>query len=66
MVGAPRAIYMRFPQGNLFGAVFDAEQQRSILRATLEAVGTIKQTGTILEYPTRWRGSARPARKQGV
>lgn len=61
MVGAPRAIYLRFPQGNLFGAPFDAEQQRSILRVTLEAVGTIEQSGTILEYPLRWRGSLRSA-----
>ncbi len=64
MVGAPRAVYMRFPQGNLFGQPFDPEQQRSILRATLEAVGSIAQTGTILEYPYRWRSSPRSARKQ--
>jgi hypothetical protein len=57
MVGAPRAIYMRFPQGNLFGAPFEAEQQRAILRAALEAVSFIEQPGTILEYPGRWRAS---------
>jgi hypothetical protein len=59
MVGAPRAIYMRFPQGNLIGQAFNPEQQRSILRTALEAVGSIKETGTILEYPERWRGSLR-------
>lgn len=59
MVGAPRAVYMRFPQGNLFGQPFDPEQQRSILRTALEAVGSIERTGTILEYPGRWRGSLR-------
>ena len=59
MVGAPRAIYMRFPQGNLVGQAFNPEQQRSILRTALEAVGSIDATGTILEYPERWRGSLR-------
>ena len=59
MVGAPRAIYMRFPQGNLFGQRFDPAQQRSIHRAALEAVGSIERSGTILEYPARWRGSLR-------
>jgi hypothetical protein len=61
MVGAPRAIYMRFPQGNLVGQAFNPEQQRSILRTALEAVGSIKETGTIMEYPGRWRGSLRSA-----
>lgn len=59
MVGAPRAIYMRFPQGNLIGQAFNPEQQRSILRTALEAVGSIEAAGTILEYPGRWRGSLR-------
>lgn len=64
MVGAPRAVYMRFPQGNLFGQAFNPEQQRSILRAALEAVGSIERPGTILEYPARWRGSLRSASAQ--
>lgn len=59
MVGAPRAIYMRFPQGNLVGQAFNPEQQRMILRTALEAVGTMEEPGTILEYPERWRGSLR-------
>ena len=61
MVGAPRAIYMRFPQGNLVGQAFNPEQQRSILRTALESVGLIKEPGTIMEYPGRWRGSLRSA-----
>jgi hypothetical protein len=58
-VGAPRAIYMRFPQGNMIGQAFNPEQQRAILRTALEAVGTMKEPGTIMEYPERWRGSLR-------
>jgi hypothetical protein len=59
MVGAPRAIYMRFPQGNMIGQAFNPEQQRAILRTALEAVGSMKEPGTIMEYPDRWRGSLR-------
>lgn len=59
MVGAPRAIYMRFPQGNLLGQAFNPEQQRAILTTALEAVGTFETPGTIMEYPGRWRGSLR-------
>jgi len=64
MVGSPRAIYMRFPQGNLVGQAFNPEQQQSILQTALEAVGSIKETGTIMEYPDRWRGSLRSARSK--
>ncbi len=62
MVGAPRAIYMRFPQGNLVGQAFNPEQQRTILRTALDAVGSFQQTGTIMEYPERWKGSLRTKR----
>jgi hypothetical protein len=57
MVGAPRAIYMRFPQGNLVGQADNPEQQRTILRTALDATKSMEQPGTILEYPERWRGS---------
>ncbi len=59
MVGAPRAIYMRFPQGNLLGQAFNPEQQRAILETALAAVTTFDAPGTIMEYPDRWRGSLR-------
>ena len=62
MVGAPRAIYMRFPQGNLIGQALNPEQQRTILQTALEAVGEMSEAGTIMEYPDRWRGSLRSAR----
>ena len=62
MVGAPRAIYMRFPQGNLMGQALNPEQQRTILQTALEAVGSMTEPGTIMEYPDRWRGSLRSAR----
>ena len=62
MVGAPRAIYMRFPQGNLVGQAFNLEQQREILQTALAAVASMSEAGAILEYPGRWRGSLRASR----
>ena len=54
MVGAP--------QGNLMGQALNPEQQRTILQTALEAVGSMTEPGTIMEYPDRWRGSLRSAR----
>ena len=55
MVGAPRAVFLRYPAGNQVGEAGKPQQQRAILTAVLEAVGTIQKPGTILEFPYRWR-----------
>ena len=54
-VGVPRALYVRFPQGNLFGNAGDTKQQRDILNATLQVAERASETNTILEFPVRWR-----------
>jgi hypothetical protein len=54
-VGAPRAVFLRYPAGNQVGEAGKPQQQRAILTATLEAVSTIQRPGTILEFPYRWR-----------
>ncbi len=56
-VGIPRAMYMRFPQGNALGKPHDADQQTAVLRAALRAVETITEPNTIVQWPFRWRGS---------
>jgi len=53
IVGAPRAIYMRFPQGNQLGQASNSEQQRAILTTALESLRTMETPGAILEYPDR-------------
>lgn len=57
-VGVPRGLYLRFPQGNLFGEPFRPEQQRSILTTALEIVEVASGPGTIYEYPSRWRSTS--------
>jgi hypothetical protein len=55
MVGAPRAVLLRYPAGNQVGEAGKPQQQRAILTAALEAVTTVQRPGTILEFPYRWR-----------
>lgn len=53
--GVSRAGYLRYPLGNPFGPANNVEEQRSILLDVLELVQLIKEPGTIMEMPYRWR-----------
>ena len=55
MVGAPRAVFLRYPAGNQVGEAGKPQQQRAILTAALEAAAAIQAPGTIVEFPYRWR-----------
>lgn len=54
-IGVPRAIALRFPQGNIVGEVGNKEQQASIVMSALHAVEAIQEPNTILAWPYRWR-----------
>ena len=54
-VGAPRAMYVRFPLGNSFGEPERPDQQRTILHAALEALQTLREPGLMVESGFRWR-----------
>lgn len=54
-IGAPRAVFLRYPAGNQVGEAGKPQQQRAILTAALEALTTIQTPGTIIEFPYRWR-----------
>jgi hypothetical protein len=49
------ACYVRFPTGNPVGEPNKPDQQRLILSAVLEQLVEIKEPGTIVELPFRWR-----------
>src|SRR6266702_614128 len=49
------ACYVRFPTDNPIGEPNKPEQQRMILTAVLEQLIEIKEPGTIVELPFRWR-----------
>jgi len=54
-VGVPRAVALRFPQGNIVGEPHQPEQQTAIVTSALRSVETIDEPNTILLWPYRWR-----------
>jgi hypothetical protein len=46
---------VHFPTGNPMGEPHKADQQRMILTSVLEQLVAIKEPGTIVELPFRWR-----------
>ena len=59
-IGAPRAVFVRFPYGTSFGEPGNVEQQRTVLRDLLWAVQDITAPGTIVEPGYRWRRTGYP------
>lgn len=54
-VGAPRAIFVRFPLGNPVGEPGRPDQQRTILLAAFQALQELRAPGQIVETEFRWR-----------
>jgi hypothetical protein len=55
LVRPPRALYVRFPRGSMFGEPFNSRRQRRILLDALQALCTMKVPGTVHELPYRWK-----------
>ncbi|MDJ0867365.1 MAG: hypothetical protein QNK03_14740 [Myxococcota bacterium] len=53
-VRPPRAVYVHHPLGHQTGAPGDAEGQRALVRAALEAGVRIERPGEIVRLPLRW------------
>jgi len=54
-VSPPRTIFLRWPFGHPLGEPFNAAQQRVVLAESLHAFSVIKEPGTIIDLPYRWR-----------
>jgi len=52
---ASRAVFVKWPLGHPMGEPFKPKQQRAVLVAALDALETIKEPGTIIDLPYRWR-----------
>ncbi len=50
----PRWAHVRFPRGSIFGEPGNAEKQRKVLMAVLEAAYSITEPGGKVELPYRW------------
>lgn len=61
-VSAPRVAGIAYPSGMPFGRPGDAEGQRAVLRAALEALAAAREPGTQVLLPFEWPVPARKAR----
>lgn len=52
--GAPRVIGIAHPMGLAFGAPGDADRQRAVLRAALEAATAMTEPRSYVELPFTW------------
>jgi D-proline reductase (dithiol) PrdB len=57
---APRNVLVRFRLGQVFGEPHNVAQQQAVLRAALDALGTIETPGGVVELPYRWRREEYP------
>ena len=54
-VKVPRAVSLEFPLGHPGGRPFDPEQQKEILIEAFQTLESIKEPGTIVELPHKWK-----------
>jgi hypothetical protein len=54
-VKPPRTIFLDWPFGHPLGEPFNVAQQRAVLHKAFEALYHIKEPGTIIDIPFRWK-----------
>jgi len=54
-VKPPRTVFLRWPFGHPFGEPFNVAQQRVVLAEALHALIAIREPGTIIDLPYKWR-----------
>jgi len=54
-VKPPRTVYLRWPFGHPVGEPGNILQQRAVVLEALRALYQIKEPGTIIDLPFRWR-----------
>jgi len=54
-VKPPRTVFLRWPFGHPFGELFNVAQQRVVLAEALHALMAIREPGTIIDLPYKWR-----------
>ena len=51
----PRAVFLKWPLGHPLGEPFNVKQQRAILKKAFDALREIKEPGTIIDLPYKWK-----------
>lgn len=54
-VKAPRAVFVKWPLGHPLGEPGRAAQHRKIIESAFKALNEIKEPGTIIDLPYRWK-----------
>lgn len=52
---APRAVFLKWPLGHPLGEPFRTDQQTAVVKSALKALIAIKEPGTIIDLPYRWK-----------
>lgn len=53
--GAPRAVFLKWPMGHPLGEPGRKDVHTAVLRSAFNALETIKEPGTIIDLPYRWK-----------
>ena len=61
-IKAPRAVFVPWPMGHHFGVPYHHQIQRRVLLAMLDALTSIKESGTIVDLPIKWADVRREAK----
>ena len=54
-VRPPRTVFLRWPFGHPLGEPGNAEQHKAVVQEALKALYRIKEPGTIIDLPFRWK-----------
>ena len=54
-VKPPRAYHLRYPYGHALGKPFRQAQQKRIVLESLKLLESVKEPGTIIDSPFRWK-----------
>ena len=54
-VRPPRTVFVKWPLGHPLGEPFKIEVQMAVIRAAFAALKDIKEPGTIIDLPYRWK-----------
>ncbi len=54
-VKAPRSVFLKWPMGHPLGEPFRADVQTAVIREAFKALKEIKEPGTIIDLPYKWK-----------
>lgn len=54
-VRPPRAVFLKWPMGHPLGEPFKIDVQMAVIKSAFRALETIKEPGTIIDLPFRWK-----------